>query len=75
MSLRDEIAAILDEPTRDDPARLEAEVFGDANEVQKLAPMDALRLSLLLVHGAREALLRLAEEVDKLRLSGGGRQH
>lgn len=70
-SLRAEIQEIMDAPTADDPTRLEAEVFGDPDQVVKVEPMDMLRLDTRMIHGLREAVLRLAEEIEAL--SAGGR--
>lgn len=66
-SLRDEISRIMDAPTEGDPMRLQAEVFGDPATVQPVAPVDMLRLDTLMIHGLREAVLRLAEEIEVLR--------
>ena len=71
--LPDVILAMIEEHTRDDPARLEAETFGTPGEVQKLAPMDAIRLSLEMIQGLKEASVRLAEEIEELRTSSGSK--
>jgi hypothetical protein len=64
------IEGMIEQYAAVDSTHLEASVFGAPGEITKLAPNDALRLSLKLIQGLKEAVVRLAEEIEVLKGEG-----
>jgi hypothetical protein len=71
MSLRDELQDSLRWKLSEHPAMQEAYKTGEYERLVELPPHEAAALLLTMYGGLREAIFRLADEVDALKLDTG----